>query len=152
MQAADVDRDIHVAKGFAQRAFATAHQHQLFASGCESHLKVAFQGWKKISYKGMDGEGSCSFNYSKEKDIQGLGDSLVAVAAAIVEGARLETLLQHDRLGLDKETEFLVEAVGDGRVQQVCTIKGILQRLAEDPEVMDRVRKRAKLLLARAEG
>ena len=152
MQAANVDRDIQVSKGFAQRAFAAVHQHQFFASGCESHLKVAFQGWKKISYKGVDGQGSCSFNYSKEKDIQNLSDSLVAVAAAIVEGARLESLLQHDRLGLDRETEFLIEAAGDGRVQQVCTIKGILQRLAEDPEVMERVRKRAKLLLARGEG
>jgi hypothetical protein len=152
LQAANIDRDILVTGGFAQRAFATARRHALFATGCESHMKVAFQGWKKLSYKGIDGEGSCTFNFSKEKDIQNLGDSLVAVAAAIVEGARLESLLQHDRLGLDKETEFLVEAAGDGRVQQVCTIKGILERLAADPEVMERVRKRAKLLLARAEG
>ena len=76
----------------------------------------------------------------------------MAVAGAIVEGARLEILLQHDRLGLDKEMEYLMEAAGDGRVQQICAIRGILQRLADDPEVMERVRKRARQLMARADG
>jgi hypothetical protein len=61
-------------------------------------------------------------------------------------------LLQHDRLGLDREMEYLVEAAGEGHVQQICAIRGILERLAEDPAVLERVRKRARELLARAEG
>jgi hypothetical protein len=151
-EAADVDRDINVSAEFAQHVFETARQSKFFNIGCESHMKVAFSGWKKLSYSGPDGAGSCTFNYSKDKEIQTLGESLVAVAGSIVEGARLETLLQHDRLGLDRETEYVVEAAKDGRLQQMCTIKGILQRLADDPEVMDRVRKRARVLLARADG
>jgi hypothetical protein len=84
--------------------------------------------------------------------MQDLGDSLVAVSSAIVEGARLETLLQHDPLGLDHEMDYLVDAAGDGRVQQLCVIRGILTKLAQDDAVMERVRKRARLLLARADG
>jgi hypothetical protein len=114
-------------------------------------MKVAFQGWKKLSYQGPDGSGSCTFNYSKDKEVQGMGESLVAVAAGILEGARLESLLQHDRLGLDKETEYLEEAAKDGRVQQVLTIREILERVADDEGVMERVRKRARELLARAQ-
>ncbi|MGA2219988.1 MAG: hypothetical protein ABSG51_18015, partial [Terracidiphilus sp.] len=151
-EAANVDRDIKVSAQFAGHVFEVVHLHSNLRSECESHMKVAFQGWKKLTYSGPDGAGSCTFNYSKDKQIQELGESLVAVASAIVEGARLETLLQHDRLGLDKEMEFLVEATGDGRVQQIGAIQGILQRLADDPEVMDRVRKRARQLLARADG
>jgi hypothetical protein len=151
-EAANVDRDIKVSAQFAGHVFEVVHLHSNLRSECESHMKVAFQGWKKLTYSGPDGAGSCTFNYSKDKQIQELGESLVAVAGAIVEGARLETLLQHDRLGLDKEMEYLVEATGDGRVQQIGTIQGILQRLADDPEVMDRVRKRARQLLARADG
>jgi hypothetical protein len=60
-------------------------------------------------------------------------------------------LLQHDPLGLDQEMEYLVEAARDGRVQQICAIRGILERLAEDQGVMERVRKRARVLLADAE-
>ncbi len=149
-EAANVDRDIKVSVEFAARVFQAVREHNPSNAGCESHMKVAFQGWKKLTYTGPDGSGECTFNYSKNKEIQWLGESLVAVAGAVVEGARLETLLQHDRLGLDKEMEYLMEAAGDGRVQQICSIRGILERLANDPEVMERVRKRARTLLARA--
>jgi hypothetical protein len=148
---ADVDRDILVNSAFARRAYETARMHGNLA-GCESHMKVAFQGAKKLSYAGPDGSGSCTFNYSKDKEIQALGDALVAVANGVVEGARIENLLQHDRLGLDKEIEFVVEAVGDGRIQQIGSIREILERVAGDPQVMDRVRKRARALLAHAES
>jgi hypothetical protein len=147
--APDQDRDVQLSAQFTERVFRVARNHSWFSVECESRMKVAFQGWKKLSYTGPEGKGSCRFNYSKDKEIQALGDSMVAVAATILEGARLELLLQHDRLGLDKEMEFVVEAQGDGRVQQICAIRGILERLAEDPVVMERVRKRAKVLLAR---
>jgi hypothetical protein len=152
LEVGNVDRDIKVSTDFASRAFDTARGHKYFASGCESHMKVAFQGWKKFTYAGPDGSGGCIFNYSKDKEIENLGESLVAVAATLVEGARLESLLRHDRLGLDKEIEYLSEAAGDGRVQQLGTIRGILEQLADDPAVMDRVRKRARELLTKAES
>lgn len=146
-----IDRDVNLSGSFAGRAFQTVHQHKLLKVQCESHLKVAFQGWKKITYSGPDGHGSCEFNYSKNNDIQELGDSLVAVASTLIEGARLELLLQHDPLGLDKAIQFIVDASNDGRLQEICAIRGILQRLEDDPHVMERVRKRARTLLARAD-
>jgi hypothetical protein len=48
--------------------------------------------------------------------------------------------------------DYIMEAAGDGRVQQILAIRPILERLADDPEVMERVRKHAKVLLARAQG
>jgi hypothetical protein len=142
-----VDREIQVSAAYARRVFAAAARHRWFNEACESHLKVAFQGWKTLTYTGPQGQGSCTFNYSKDKEIQELGDSLEAVAETILEGARMELLMQHDRLGLDAEMEFLVEAVGDGRAQQVCVIREILGRLAQDDTVLERVRKRARMLL-----
>ena len=91
---------------------------------------MAFQGLKKLTYTGPEGEGSCEFNYSRDTEIQSLGDSLVAVATTIIEGARLETLLQHDPLGLDQEIQNVQEAAGDGRAQQICSIRDILERLS----------------------
>jgi len=143
------DRDIRVSPQFAGRVFEAAERHHWFEERCESGLKVAFQGWKTLTYAGPQGKGSCTFNYSKDKEIQDLGDSLDAVAETILEGARLQILWQHDPLGLDQEMQFLTEAVGDGRAQQVCAIRDILERLAQDDGVLDRVRKRAKALLAR---
>jgi hypothetical protein len=149
LEAANIDRDVQLSAAYAAHVFEQARLHRMFSMDCESHMKVAFQGWKKFTYTGPEGTGSCTFNYSKDKSIQAMGESLVAVAATIVEGARLETLLQHDRLGLDKEMEYITEAAADGRVQQLVAIKPILEKLADDDDVMERVRKRARTLLAR---
>jgi hypothetical protein len=148
IEAPNIDRDIEVSKEFAARAFDTAKSHKLFNAECESHLKVAFQGWKTLTYTGPAGHGSCTFNYSRDREIQSLGDAMEAVAQTIQEGARLEVLLQHDRLGLDQEMEFLTEEFQDGRAQEVYAIRDILKRLAGDDEVLERVRKRAQDLLA----
>jgi len=148
MDTPNVDRDVQLSPDFADQVFKTAQQHHWFNEECESHFKVAFQGWKKLSYSGTQGQGSCTFNYSRDKDIQALGDALTGVAETLLEGARLEMLLQHDRLGLDKETEFLMEAAKDGRMRQICAIREILERLAGDSLVLDRVRRRARVLLA----
>ena len=142
-----VDRDIRLTADYTKHVFVVAHSQKWFDEPCESHVKVAFQGWKTLSYTGPEGQGSCTFNFSKDHEIEQLGDSLVAVAETILEGARLEVLLDHDRLGLDAEMEFLTEAASDGRAQQICAIRGILQRLVEDDSVLDRVRKRARMLL-----
>jgi len=149
---AKVDRDIRVSSEFTSRIFQTVHDKKILNNKCESHLKVAFQGTKKISYEGPDAQGSCEFNYSTNKDIQDLGESLVGVGSTLIEGARLELLYQHDPLGLDKAIQYVVEATGDGRLQQICAIRGILERLEDDPHVLDRVRKQARMLLARSAG
>lgn len=148
----DVNRDVYLSPRFAAGAFATAEHHNWFNDACESHMKVAFQGWKTLSYAGPGGKGSCKFNYSRNKDIQDLGDSFLAVSETILAGVRLEMLLQHDPLGLEKEMEALTSAAQDGRAQQLCAIKDILQRLAEDENVMAMVRKRARMLLEGAES
>jgi hypothetical protein len=142
-----VDQDIQVSADFARRVFDGAQRHNWFNQACDSHLKVAFQGWKTLTYTGPQGHGSCTYNYSKDKDIQALGESIEGVAETILEGARLEVLLQHDRLGLDAEMEFLTDAAEDGRAQEIGAIRAILERLAQDDEVLDRVRKRARALL-----
>lgn len=149
LEAPDVNRDIQVTPQFAERVFLTARRENGFNEKCASHLKVAFQGEKKLSYSGPEGEGSCTFNYSKDKAIQELSDSLIAVAQTILEGARLEMYLEHDPLGLNQELQYLTQAAQNGQAQQICTIRGILERLAQDNKVMEMVRRQAKMLLAR---
>ena len=146
----EVDRDIHVEPGFATSVFETARQNKWFRKDCESHQKVAFEGWKKLSYSGPEGQGSCTFNYSHDKEIQGLGDSLIGVEETLTEGARLEMLLEHDRLGLDQEMQSICEGAKEGRMQQISAIREILERLENDDEVLDRVKKRAKTLLTQS--
>lgn len=150
IEPARIDRDVTLSGDFTSHIFQTMHDKRILHGECESHLKVAFQGLKKITYRGPDGEGGCEFNYSTHREIQDLGESLVGVGSTLIEGARLELLLQHDPLGLDKAIQYVVEASDDGRLQQICAIRDILERLQDDPHVMERVRKRARMLLARS--
>ena len=62
IEAPNIDREIQVSPKFAAHAFQVAQHHKYFHSDCESHMKVAFQGLKKLSYSGPNGEGSCEFN------------------------------------------------------------------------------------------
>ena len=146
----DLDTDLKVSTAFAAHVFETAAAEHHFQMDCESRAKVAFQGTKRLGYAGPDGSGSCTFNYSRDKQVQELGDALEAVAATIVEGARLERLRQHDRLGLDQEMQNFAEMTTDGRAAEVGAIRDELERIADDDALMDRVRRRARELLAKA--
>ena len=145
--AGPVHRPIQLSPIFTQNIFNIARQHKLFAINCESHMKVAYQGTKRLSYAGPEGQGTCEFNYSKDKQIQQLGDSLLALETTLITGARLEKILQHDRLGLDHELETLVVQAKENNAIELNTIRDILNRIAEDDQVMDRARKKARQLL-----
>jgi len=148
--AGELHRPVQLSSQFAGQIFSTARQRKLFRMGCESHLKVAFQGTKRFSYSGPEGSGACEFNYSKDKEIQALSDSLIAVETTLLYGARLDKMLVHDRLGLDREMEGLVSAVQDGNAIELGTIRDTLMRIAEDEQVLDRDRRKARKLLAQA--
>ena len=148
--AGDVHRPVQLSSTLTGQVFSVARMRRLFAIPCESHLKVAFQGIKRLSYTGPEGSGACEFNYSKDREIETLGNSLLAVEFTILSGARLEKLLQHDRLGLDEELDNLTSAVQAGNAIEVGTIREILSRIALDDQVMERARRKARLLLTQA--
>ncbi len=50
IEAPTIDKDVQVSAKFADHVFQVAQHHKYFSSACESHLKVAFQGLKKLSY------------------------------------------------------------------------------------------------------
>jgi hypothetical protein len=143
-----IDRDLKLSPAFTERFFSTARERNLFNFKCESRNKVAYQGTKTLTYTGPDGHGSCQFNYSSDSKIQELSESVTALVASIVEGFKLASLQTHDRLGLDREMEFVSEAVKDGRLQQIGVIREQLEHLAADDALLDRVRHRAMKLLA----
>jgi hypothetical protein len=146
----EIHRPVQFSPGFTAHVFAVARERKFFAFPCEGHMKVAFQGTKRLSYTGPDGSGACEYNYSRDKAIQELGESFMAVETTLLFGARLEKLLQHDRLGLDQAMEDLAAAVHSGSAIEVGAIRETLDRIASDDEVLERARRKARLLLAQA--
>jgi hypothetical protein len=142
-----VHRELQLTPEFTSRLFQVARERKWFNIQCDSRMKVAFQGWKKFSYSGPEGNGSCEFNYSKDATIEELGSSVIGVASTIDVGERLKRLQQHDRLGLDKEMGDMVEAYHQGQLKELGVIRDVLTGIVADEQVLERVRRKAKLML-----
>jgi hypothetical protein len=145
------DRPIHISKALRTSMFAVARKNKFFAKSCDDGGKsIAFQGNKTLEYDGPEGKGSCMYNWSKNPQIGKLTDQFEAIATTLDEGAKLQKEYEHSRLSLDGEMEALEQLVHDGRAIELENIAPILQKLAGDEAVLQRVQRRARNLLEAA--
>lgn len=143
-----IDRPISLTAATTAKIFKTARQLRRFDINCASRAKnVANTGTKTLSYTGSDGTGSCTFNYSDNKDVETLTATFLAIAQTLDEGRRLEHVHRYDRLGLDAETISFEQEAAAGRAIELETIAPVLNSIAEDMTVMERVRLRVAKLL-----
>ncbi len=143
------DRDIHISQSVADRIFSIAKQKKFFAFPCDSGSdSVAFQGKKTLSYQGPAGQGSCTYNYSKDQQIQWITAECQGIAITLEEGRRLQLRYEHGRLSLDAELETIEELARDGQATELGNIAPILTTIASDDRVMERAQRRARKLLA----
>lgn len=142
------DADVWISHELRDKLFGVARGHKVKSGNCDDGgSKIAFQGTKRLIYDGPAGRQECEFNWSRNKEIQTLTEQLQAVAQTLEEGRRLEVEHLHDRLGLDAELEALTRLVAEGHAVEIGNIAPQLRELANDPAVLDRVRRRARLLL-----
>ena len=148
-EAQPLDRAVTLAEPLRTELFAFARHNHFFAVECSiKGGHVAYTGDKTFSYQGPEGAGSCTFNYSRNAQLQTMAGSLIAVATTLEEGRRLESLLTHDKLGLDAEMDLLVTEQADGRALDFQNIAPVLTSIAGDEEVLHRTRTRAQVLLS----
>ena len=148
---AAVERTVALNPKTTLKIFKMARAQRYFAVTCASKAKnIADTGAKVLSYEGADGRGSCSYNFSENKDVMALTDLFLGIAETIEEGRKLAFDHRYDHLGLDAELEILAQANESGRAVELSTIEPQLRALAVDTELMERVRMRATKLLDRA--
>ncbi|MGA1982923.1 MAG: hypothetical protein ABSG84_10630 [Acidobacteriaceae bacterium] len=142
-------REVNITPATADRIFALGRKLDRFNITCASRAKnIADTGTKTLSYTAPDGAGSCTYNYSENKDVQTLTETFQGMAETMDEGRQLDFLRRYDRLGLDDAMTFLAQEVTAGRALEVGTIAASLRSIADDADVMQRVRVRARTLLA----
>lgn len=145
-----MEANITIDEPLRSALFKTARSHNFFDVACEStKVKVAFTGKKALQYTGPDGDGSCTFNWSRDQQLMKVADDLIAVAFTLEEGRRLAVEHEHSRLSLDAELEQLQDAAKAGRAQQIQNIAPQLEAIAADEKVMVRARNRARELLGK---
>jgi hypothetical protein len=140
---------VSISPATADRIFALGRKLDRFNIACASKAKnIADTGTKTLSYTAPDGSGSCTYNYSENKDVQSLTEIFEGMAETMDEGRTLDHLHRFDRLGLDDAMTFLAQEVSAGRALEVGTIAASLRSIADDADVIQRVRMRARTLLA----
>jgi hypothetical protein len=131
------------------KIFALVRGVRLESSVCASKAKnVANTGTKTVTYFAAGVSASCTYNYSENKNVQQLTEIFQGIAETMDEGRTLERLHRYDRLGLDAEMISLSQELAAGRALQLGTIAPCLRSIADDEEVIQRVRTRAAKLLA----
>ena len=147
--AAHVRVPLAVSPDAAQKVFAEARSLHFFARPCASKAKgIADTGSKTLAYTGPDGAGSCTYNYSESKIVDALTTTFQGMEVTLEEGRKLTFFHRYDRLSLGAEMTYLFEAAQSGRALEMGNIAGELKALADDTEVLERVRSRAATLLA----
>ena len=142
-----VTTDVTLTSDTTAKLFDEVRSTHNFATGCSSKAKnIASSGKKTLAY----GSASCSYDYTEDKVIVALTNTFEAIALTLDEGRKLEIKHRYDRLALDPETEYLVNAVHDGNAVELVTIAPTLRSLVNDPQVLQRVRTRAASLLAQS--
>ncbi|GAC1415138.1 MAG: hypothetical protein NVSMB62_02170 [Acidobacteriaceae bacterium] len=133
----------------SHRIFALARTLKQFNLACASKAKnIADTGTKTLTYRSPAGGGSCTYNYSENKNVVQLTDLFYGLTETMDTGRRLDHLHRYDRLGLDSAIGLLAQQVTDGRALELGSIAETLRSIASDADLMQRVRVRASQLLS----
>ena len=146
-----VTQNVTLTPATTARLFDEVRTTHDFANGCASKAKnIASSGKKTLTYAAGLQAATCTYDYTEDKTIYALTNTFQAIALTLDEGRKLEISHRYDRLALDPETEYLVGAVRAGSAVEVGLIAPVLRALADDPQVLERVRTRASELLAQS--
>lgn len=139
---------VSISPATVDRIFAQSEKLNRFNTACASKAKnIADTGTKTLTYSAPDGNGSCTYNYSENKDVQALTETLQAITETMDQGRRLDYLHRYDRLGLDAAMIYLTQEVSEGRALEVGTIAPSLRAISSDAMVIQRARAKADALL-----
>lgn len=144
-------KTLHITPITVTKIFTLARRLNYFNISCASTARnIADTGKKTLDYKHSGSDhftGSCTYNYTENREVQTLTDIFQGIAETLDEGRKLDYLHRYDRLGLDAELENFTNEVVDGHAIELQVIAETLNSLAGDPDVIQRVRTRASALL-----
>jgi len=133
------------------RIFALARQLNYFNGDFEYHKhRVAATGDKTLAYADKDRQSATRYNWSENGGISELTELFQGISATIESGRSLERLYRFERLGLDEELKNLQRLAAERQATELQLIAPILERLANDPGVMNIARQRARQILQAA--
>jgi hypothetical protein len=131
-----------------QKTFELAQKLNFFHGDLDSHLKhIAQTGKKTLQYQSAQVQGSASYNYSQNPDVQQLTSLFQGIALTVDMGRQLAFQYRFDKLGMDKLLRQLEDLEANHNVEELEIIAPMLHKIADDPNLMNISRQSAKHLL-----
>jgi len=132
------------------RIFDIAKKANYFAGDIDSKKKnIASTGSKTLVYKDAQRNTVATYNYSPVPAIEEITTLFQGLSTTLEFGRRLEYDYRYQKLALDEELKRMDDLSGRGGVPEVAAIAPILQKIMNDPSVINGVRARAQRLLER---
>jgi len=136
--------DFTVSDAARARIFELASQAHYFSGKVDSgNRKLAFTGNKKLIYADGQRHNSADYNYSLVPAVEQLTTLFQNMAATLEFGRHITYEHRYQKLALDDELKNMEDAARSGSLAELQAVKPILQKVYDDPSVMNVARSRA---------
>lgn len=141
-------REFTLSDAARQKIFAAAKALDYFRGRFDfTKHEIAFTGRKTVAYSDSARRFQTTYNWSENAQLMDLTHLFQGIENTLDFGRKLEHLRRFDRLGLNAELRAMEEAAKDNFLAEVHAIEPVLRQIADDPNVMDLARQRARRLL-----
>ena len=114
--------------------------------------KVAYSGDRTLGYFAPGVNNKTSFTWSEDPRVQQLSATFEGISATLEAEPKLKHLRRYDRLGLNEALKGLESQAARGWLRELQLIAPELQSIANDGQIMNIARERARHLLAMAQN
>ncbi len=98
-------------------------------------------------YKSAQVQGSSTYNYSQNPDVQQLTQLFLGLATTLDYGRKLAWNYRFDKLGMNQTLRELEDLQASHQVEELAAIEPILRKIADDSSLMHISRQSAQHLL-----
>ncbi len=132
------------------RIFQIASALHNFQGNFETHAKIAQTGKKTLTFQQGGRQNKTTLNYSDNPQMNELISMFQKMSTTFETAQKLDYDMRFDKLGLDRDLRSLVQLDKDNQLAELQVIAPTLERIANDPNVINIARQKAKQLLERS--
>ena len=133
------------------KIFELTKELNYFHGEFESKYKVANTGDKTLTYRNGEKVSKTTVNYSSNPRMMELIDIFQKMSTTFEMSRKLDYDIRFDKLGLDRDLKSMEEMNKGHNLMELQVISPTLERIANDPTVMNISRQRARRLMGQAQ-
>lgn len=146
-------QDFSMSAANRERIFELSQKLNYFRGDVDSHLKhIAQTGKKTLAYRSPEVQGTTTYNWSQNADVEELTKLFQAISMTIDYGRKLAFQYRFDKLGIDDRLKELQDLQSSHGAEEIGIIAPILRKIADDPNMMNISRQTAKHILQTMKG